>query len=70
MRSSERPYVALAGIVALSAAMWTACNREKASAGSSDNGKVPVTTKSEDARKEFLQGRDLCYRGPILRALE
>ena len=62
MRSSERPYVALAGIVALSAAMWTACNREKASAGSSDNGKVPVTTKSEDARKEFLQGRDLFER--------
>ena len=22
-------------------------------------GKIPVTTKSEDARKEFLQGRDL-----------
>ncbi len=25
----------------------------------SDSGKIPVTTSSEEARKEFLQGRDL-----------
>jgi tetratricopeptide (TPR) repeat protein len=30
-----------------------------ASNAGSDSGKIPVTTASEDARKEFLQGRDL-----------
>ena len=28
-------------------------------AGNTDNGKIPITTSSEEARKEFLQGRDL-----------
>ena len=26
---------------------------------SADSGKIPITTSSDDARKEFLQGRDL-----------
>ena len=30
-----------------------------ASNKTSDSGKIPVTTTSEDARKEFIQGRDL-----------
>ena len=30
-----------------------------ANKASSDSGKIPVTTSSEEARKEFLQGRDL-----------
>src|ERR1700752_388124 len=29
---------------------------------SSGAGKIPITTKSEDARKEFLEGRDLSER--------
>ena len=28
----------------------------------SDIGKIPITTKSDEARKEFLQGRDLSER--------
>jgi tetratricopeptide (TPR) repeat protein len=39
-----------------------ACNsasNEPKSAASANTGKVPVSTKSEEARKEFLQGRDL-----------
>lgn len=47
-------------VVALSVS--TACNsanNEAKPAASADSGKVPVTTKSEDARNEFLQGRDL-----------
>ncbi len=43
---------------AASAMFWTACNKTKVAA-SSDNGKIPVTTKSEEARNEFLTGRDL-----------
>jgi hypothetical protein len=30
-----------------------------ANKASSESGKIPVTTQSEEARKEFLQGRDL-----------
>jgi tetratricopeptide (TPR) repeat protein len=43
-------------------ATWIACDRtnnEAASAASTSGGKIPITTKSEDARKEFLMGRDL-----------
>jgi tetratricopeptide (TPR) repeat protein len=31
-------------------------------ATNADNGKIPVTTASEEARKEFMQGRDLAER--------
>ena len=47
-------------VLVLSTAMWSACdktNTEGASATSA-GGKIPITTKSEDARKEFLLGRD------------
>src|SRR6185295_20062327 len=43
-------------------ATWSACentNTAGTSAAPGSGGKVPVTTKSEDARKEFLQGREL-----------
>jgi tetratricopeptide (TPR) repeat protein len=45
----------------LSAAIWTACNKTSnvSAAASSDGGKIPITTKSEDARNEFVQGRAL-----------
>jgi tetratricopeptide (TPR) repeat protein len=46
----------------LSAAIWTACNKTSSNvsaAASSDGGKIPITTKSEDARNEFVQGRAL-----------
>jgi tetratricopeptide (TPR) repeat protein len=49
-------WLALIALAAL-----TACNsaNEASKPASANNDKVPVTTKSEDARKEFLQGRDL-----------
>ena len=50
--------VALVFIVAT----WTACSKTSASgnpAPSSDSGKVPITTKSNEARAEYLQGRSL-----------
>jgi len=51
----------LAALVVLTTATFIACNRSetKSAAASSDGGKIPITTKSEDARKEFLQARDL-----------
>ncbi|HJU56948.1 MAG TPA: tetratricopeptide repeat protein [Pyrinomonadaceae bacterium] len=63
----------LGAIVALSAATWTGCattsgdgktattttETAPASTASTAAGKLPITTASEEARKEFLQGRDL-----------
>jgi tetratricopeptide (TPR) repeat protein len=52
-------------IVVLSASIFSACNKSN-SVGQSDSasngGKIPVTTKSEDARKEFLEGQSLADR--------
>lgn len=44
--------------ILLSAVMWTACNKSN-SETSSTTSKIPITTKSDEARNEFLQGRDL-----------
>jgi len=52
-------------LLALSAT-FTACNssssKPNSAAASSDGGKIPITTKSDEARNEFLQGRDLFDR--------
>jgi len=55
----------LAAIVVLNAAIWSACNKTNGagqSVAASDGGKIPITTKSDDARKEFLQAQDLSDR--------
>src|SRR6266700_1854779 len=61
MRSSNAVRFALAAILAFTTTLWTACNN--ANTGSTSPtaaaGKVSITTKSEEARKEFLMGRDL-----------
>ena len=53
-------------VLVLSAALWSACNKTgnavSSAAASTEGAKIPVTTKSEDARNEFLQGRDLSDR--------
>src|SRR5215475_14634746 len=48
----------------LSVLAWLACNKANTNSVSaaSDSGKLPITTKSEEAKKEFLQGRDLSER--------
>jgi tetratricopeptide (TPR) repeat protein len=64
MRRKNSMRFVLATIVLL-AATWTACTSSSSggsAAASSNGGKVPITSKSEDARKEFLQGRDLAER--------
>ncbi|MDQ6653267.1 MAG: hypothetical protein M3Y84_11035, partial [Acidobacteriota bacterium] len=53
----------LAIVVALGASLSSFTNMAAGTrspfAGNTDNGKIPITTSSEEARKEFLQGRDL-----------
>jgi len=58
MRLTKSGSLALVAILALTLA---ACDNAKTGSTSAPaaTGKVPITTKSEDARKEYLQGRDL-----------
>jgi tetratricopeptide (TPR) repeat protein len=72
MRRTSSTVYLLAAILAVSAATFTGCatvgNEGKSpTAATSSNaspatGKLPVTTASEEAKKEFLQGRDLAER--------
>jgi tetratricopeptide (TPR) repeat protein len=65
MRLSKPTHLALAAIVLFTATVWTACDNAKtptSSPSATADGKVPITTKSEDARKEYLQGRDLAEK--------
>ncbi len=50
-------------MLVLFAASSIACTKSSRNvAASSDGGKIPITTSSEEARKEFLTGRDLSER--------
>jgi tetratricopeptide (TPR) repeat protein len=52
-------------VILLSTAIWSACNNtttEGTSATSATSGKIPIITKVEDARQEFLLGRDLAEK--------
>jgi tetratricopeptide (TPR) repeat protein len=50
-------------IIVLGIATSLACNQTQTSAAaSSNNAKIPITTKSEEAKNEFVQGRDLSER--------
>lgn len=65
MRLHRFASVVLAVVAALSAASWARPNRAKIGEETStetDSQKIPITTKSEEARKEFLLGRDLSDR--------
>jgi tetratricopeptide (TPR) repeat protein len=60
LKASSRYF--LAAVVALSVAASSACNQTNhptSASASSEAGKIPITTKSDDARNEFLQGRAL-----------
>lgn len=49
--------------VLLGCAALTACNQTGGSVRvAADSGKLPITTRSDEARQEFLQGRDLSER--------
>lgn len=60
MNANKTSHFVLAAIVVLSPFLTTACNKTNdTTAAASDSGKVPITTKSDEARKEYLAGRDL-----------
>jgi tetratricopeptide (TPR) repeat protein len=63
MYSGKLIRLVFAVILAISVVTLIACNKAESagptSGAAADGDKVPVTTKSEEARKEFLEGRDL-----------
>ncbi len=61
MRPSNAVRLALAVILAFATTVWNACSNANTGSTSPNvaTGKIPITTKSEQARKEFLTGRDL-----------
>jgi len=58
-----------AGVLTAGCIGWIACSKagNGPATASADGGKVPITSQSEEARKEYLQGRDLAEK---LRAQE
>lgn len=68
MRPQGSMLFLFAAVFVLSAAALSGCapasevGQAPAPAASPGGGKIPVTTASEEARKEFLQGRDLAER--------
>ena len=64
MPRNQTLHTLLAAILLLSAALLTACNQSGSakSAAAAEGGKLPITTRSDQARQEFLQGRDLSER--------
>jgi tetratricopeptide (TPR) repeat protein len=56
----------LAATLVLTTTTWLGCNKAgnggQSVAAASEGAKIPITTKSEEARTEFLQGRDLSER--------
>src|SRR5277367_3827108 len=63
MRRNDRTLSVSITALVLSVAIWSACNKAgngvSSAAASTDGGKIPITTRSADAKNEFLQGRDL-----------
>ncbi len=63
MRRYISTLLILAVVVALVIAMSGCPNGDNGtSTGSSDDGKIPITTSSEEAKQEFLKGRDLAEK--------
>src|SRR5215831_9111869 len=65
MRLKASSNYLLAVVVALSLTASSACNQTKdptSANTSSEGGKIPITTKSEEAKSEFLQGRALAEK--------
>ena len=68
MRRHSSMLFLFVAIVVLVAATWSGCTtassdgKASTATASPSGGKLPVTTSSEEAKKEFLQGRDLAER--------
>src|SRR5882672_375067 len=63
MRLNQFSNWVLAGLI-LSVAAALGCNQsnQTASAANPDSGKISITTSSDEAKKEFVQGRDMFER--------
>jgi len=62
MSPSKSRLLRSAGLLLATAASMACSNHSGPNSVAADSGKMPITTKSEGARKEFLQGRDLSER--------
>lgn len=63
MKNNKHTHLAMTMPLILAVAVWTACNTNTATtAAASSDGKIPITTKSDEAKNEFVQGRDLTER--------
>ena len=65
MHSNQRTRLLVILSLLLSLAIWPSCARASSaseSVATSQSDKLPITTKSEEAKKEFLAGRDLSER--------
>jgi tetratricopeptide (TPR) repeat protein len=73
MRLRSRAGFVFVLCVVFSALFWTACSKGRAgdaSAAGSDTAKIPITTTSDEAKKEFLLGRDLSDRLLVQESLQ
>jgi tetratricopeptide (TPR) repeat protein len=63
MRLNDRTRFVAIAVLTLSTAIGSACNKAgnavSSAAASTDGGKIPITSKSDEAKSEFLQGREL-----------
>ncbi len=62
MSAKKSTWSVWVALLVVSAAVMSACNKSGNVTASADGGKIPVTTASDEARKEFLAGRDLSER--------
>ena len=62
MRLNQISRLSLVLSLGLALATFTACNKSGTDTASASEGKIPITTRSDEAREEFLQGRDLADR--------
>ena len=62
MRQIKSAHLLMIVSIGLGMAALTACNKAADQTAAASEGKVPITTRSDDARQEYLQGRDLSER--------
>lgn len=68
-RNNSLTFISLA-VAAMAVAMLGGCVNGGSVATNAEAGKIPVTTSSEEARKEFLTGRDLAEKLQITDSLQ
>jgi tetratricopeptide (TPR) repeat protein len=64
MDSGNAKRLVCVATLVLGVTVWVACNKagNGQAVASASEGKIPITTRSEEAKKEFLEGRDLADR--------